>query len=123
MNAVFQALAIRLEVGQMDLDRIPSEGGFILVSNHPFGPLDALALIQEIRKVRPDFKLGVDDANGDEFLSWKNHWWCCRTRPVKEGVRAFRLAGCVPSCGGGRLFWNLSCGGGQFLSELCKMGV
>lgn len=64
LNAVFRALAIRLEVGQMDLDRIPSEGGFILVSNHPFGPLDALALIREIRKVRPDFKLGVDDAMG-----------------------------------------------------------
>ncbi|MCH1574949.1 MAG: lysophospholipid acyltransferase family protein [Flavobacteriales bacterium] len=64
IQQVFSQLGVRIALAPEDLHRIPKEGGFILVSNHPFGPLDALALVSEISKVRPDFRLGVEDAMG-----------------------------------------------------------
>ncbi len=62
VDAVFALLGVRLEIAQEDLARIPKEGPFIVVSNHPFGVLDALALVRQVQQVRPDFKLGVDSA-------------------------------------------------------------
>jgi len=65
VDAVFDTLDVDIELGEEDLSRLPKEGGFILVSNHPFGPLDALALAREVGNVRSDFKLGVDDSMGN----------------------------------------------------------
>ncbi|CAM4254178.1 lysophospholipid acyltransferase family protein [Pseudoalteromonas byunsanensis] len=39
------------------IEHIPSEGGLVIVANHPIGSLDALALIRVITKVRPDLKV------------------------------------------------------------------
>ena len=64
IDQVFDQLGLSIALAPEDLARIPKEGGFILVSNHPFGPLDALALVSEVAKVRSDFKLGVEDAMG-----------------------------------------------------------
>lgn len=47
---------------------------FITVSNHPYGHIDGIALIGEISKLRPDFKvmvnwiLGMIDIMGDHFI-------------------------------------------------------
>lgn len=41
------------------LDNLP-EGGFITVSNHPFGALDGIMLIKIIGECRPDFKVMVN---------------------------------------------------------------
>lgn len=41
------------------LERLP-EGGFITVSNHPFGALDGIMLIKIIGEYRPDFKVMVN---------------------------------------------------------------
>lgn len=41
------------------LDNLP-EGGFITVSNHPFGALDGIMLIKIIGERRPDFKVMVN---------------------------------------------------------------
>lgn len=65
IDEVFNQLEIRLEVSELDEARIPKTGPFIVVSNHPFGILDALALVRIIRRVRPDFKLGVDALLGN----------------------------------------------------------
>jgi len=37
-------------------DRIPAKGPLLVISNHPFGGVEMLALAQEIRTVRPDIK-------------------------------------------------------------------
>ena len=50
-----------IEVESFGLENIPKTGGIILASNHPLGGMDALALIQEISKVRQDFKFVVND--------------------------------------------------------------
>lgn len=60
VDEVFQHLGVRLELAPEDLARIPQEGPFILSSNHPFGILDALALIRLVQRARPDFMLGVE---------------------------------------------------------------
>jgi putative hemolysin len=56
------------------LDTLP-EGAFITVSNHPIGSLDGIILIDIFAKIRPDFKVMVNEvlahisAMGDNFIS------------------------------------------------------
>ncbi|HIZ85394.1 MAG TPA: lysophospholipid acyltransferase family protein [Candidatus Coprenecus stercoravium] len=40
-----------------ELEYIPKEGPFIIVSNHPFGGWDGIVLYNTITSVRPDFKI------------------------------------------------------------------
>ena len=56
IDAVFGSLGVTLELSEEDLQRIPETGPFVLVSNHPYGVLDALAIVRQIRTRRPDFK-------------------------------------------------------------------
>lgn len=44
-----------------DLKNLPATGRYIIVSNHPLGGLDGMALMQEIGKVRTDFLFPVND--------------------------------------------------------------
>lgn len=64
VDSAFAHLGVELEVAPEELDRLPKTGAFIVVSNHPFGVLDALALVRTVRRVRPDFKLGVESGLG-----------------------------------------------------------
>ncbi len=57
VEALFRQQAIRLEVSGKGLKKLPQEGAFITVSNHPFGFWDGLALLQIIQSQRPDFKV------------------------------------------------------------------
>lgn len=57
IDRVFELLELPIEVDPADLKRIPTEGPFIVVANHPFGALDGMALIHTVCKVRPDFKV------------------------------------------------------------------
>lgn len=88
VDEVFRQLEVRLELSEEELDRIPKEGPFILVSNHPFGVLDALALIRSIQRVRPDFKLGVDSVLADTPALESAF---CRVSEVRSGGRSVPL--------------------------------
>ena len=44
ISDVLSELEISYEISDTDLKRIPKEGGFILLSNHPFGALDGLII-------------------------------------------------------------------------------
>jgi putative hemolysin len=54
---LFQELQVTSDILAEELQHIPKEGAFILVSNHPFGALDGLLLINAVASVRPDFKM------------------------------------------------------------------
>lgn len=43
------------------LENIPAEGGAVIAMNHPWGGMDAMALVAVIHKKRPDVKFIVND--------------------------------------------------------------
>lgn len=57
IDAVFDALDVEFTYFEDELKRIPKEGPFITVSNHPLGGIDGLVLLKLISLVRPDFKV------------------------------------------------------------------
>lgn len=57
ITALFAHLELGLEVDQDDLAQIPTEGGVAIIANHPYGAIDGLALIDVVRRVRPDIKV------------------------------------------------------------------
>ena len=54
---LLENMNITIDVSPEQLDNIPKEGGFVVVSNHPFGGIDGVMLLSAIAKVRPDFKI------------------------------------------------------------------
>ena len=54
---LLENMNITLDVRPEQLESIPKEGGFIVVSNHPFGGIEGVMLLSAIAKVRPDFKI------------------------------------------------------------------
>jgi putative hemolysin len=58
--ALLSMLGVKLEVSEEDLARIPATGAFVVLSNHPFGAIDALALLSVFRARRPDFKVAAN---------------------------------------------------------------
>jgi len=57
IDSMNEELGIRYEISRDELDKIPLEGPFITVSNHPFGGIDGLLLIKMIASIRPDYKV------------------------------------------------------------------
>ncbi len=56
-EALTKFLRINYEVSEEDLKKIPKEGAFITISNHPYGGLDGILLIKILSEIRPDFKV------------------------------------------------------------------
>ena len=54
---LLQNMNVNIVVDEEQLASIPKEGGFIVVSNHPFGGIEGVMLLSAIAKVRPDFKI------------------------------------------------------------------
>lgn len=57
LDSLIDALGVSIELSDEDLSKIPTEGAFITVSNHPFGGLDGIILIKLLCKIRPDYKV------------------------------------------------------------------
>ena len=57
LNGLLSDFEIEFEVDDTDLKRIPKDGGFITVSNHPLGALDGIILLKLLLEKRPDFKV------------------------------------------------------------------
>ena len=53
---VLDAMRIEPEVAGGDLSRIPRTGGAVVVSNHPFGGIEGVILLERIKSLRPDVK-------------------------------------------------------------------
>ncbi len=50
-------LRIKYDIKPQELEYIPREGAFIIVSNHPFGGVDGIILYNVISSMRPDLKM------------------------------------------------------------------
>lgn len=57
VKAVLDDLEIKFDIPEEDLKRIPKEGAFITVSNHPLGGIDGLLLLHLMFTQRKDFKI------------------------------------------------------------------
>ena len=59
-TSLLKDLGISYEIVHSEqLDKLP-DGGFITVSNHPFGSIDGIMLIDLFAKIRPDFTVMVN---------------------------------------------------------------
>ena len=78
-NAILNEIEVSYKLhGEENLDNLP-EGAFITVSNHPFGSIDGIMLIDILARRRPDFAVMVNgiltniEAMKDNFIDrYKN---------------------------------------------------
>lgn len=57
LEALLQEFKVHYDVREEDLKKIPKEGPFITISNHPLGGLDGILLLRLLLEQRPDYKV------------------------------------------------------------------
>jgi len=57
LNGLLDDFEISFEIDDHDLRRIPKDGAFITISNHPLGALDGILLLKLLLEKREDFKV------------------------------------------------------------------
>jgi len=57
LNGILDELQIRFEIPEEDMKRLPKDGAYITVSNHPLGGIDGILLLKLMLEQRPDFKI------------------------------------------------------------------
>jgi len=57
LNGILNDCKIKFEIPEEDLKRIPKEGPFITVSNHPLGGIDGVLLLKLLIEKRADYKI------------------------------------------------------------------
>ena len=57
LNGVLDDCDIKFEIPEEDLKRIPKDGPFITVSNHPLGGIDGVLLLKLLIEKRADYKI------------------------------------------------------------------
>ena len=57
LNAILTELEVKFEIPEEDLKRLPKEGSYITISNHPLGGIDGILLLKLMLEQREDFKI------------------------------------------------------------------
>ena len=57
LDAILDDFEIKFEIPEEDLKRLPKEGAYITVSNHPLGGIDGILLLKLMLEQRADFKI------------------------------------------------------------------
>mgnify|MGYP006141768345 CR=1 FL=1 len=57
LNAILDEFQIKFEIPEEDLKRLPKEGPYITVSNHPLGGIDGILLLKLMLEREPEFKI------------------------------------------------------------------
>ncbi len=57
LNAIIEDLQINFEIPEADLKRLPKEGAYITISNHPLGGIDGVLLLKLMLEKEPNFKI------------------------------------------------------------------
>ncbi|WP_440120209.1 GNAT family N-acyltransferase [Tenacibaculum sp. Ill] len=57
LNGLLDEFQIEFEIPEEDLKRIPKEGPFITISNHPLGGIDGILLLKLLLEHRTDYKI------------------------------------------------------------------
>ncbi len=57
LDAILEDFQIRFEIPEDDLKRLPKDGAYITLSNHPLGGIDGILLLKLMLEQREDFKI------------------------------------------------------------------
>lgn len=57
LNGILHEFQIKFEIPEEDLKRLPKDGAYITVSNHPLGGIDGILLLKLMLEQREDFKI------------------------------------------------------------------
>ena len=57
LNAILNDLQIKFEIPEEDFKRLPKEGAYITISNHPLGGVDGILLLKLMLEKEPNFKI------------------------------------------------------------------
>jgi putative hemolysin len=57
LNGILSEFQIKFEIPEEDLKRLPKNGAYITVSNHPLGGIDGILLLKLMLEQREDFKI------------------------------------------------------------------
>ena len=57
LNALLDEFQIKFEIPEEDLKRLPKNGAYITISNHPLGGIDGILLLKLMLEQRQDFKI------------------------------------------------------------------
>ncbi|HLF52591.1 lysophospholipid acyltransferase family protein [Flavobacterium sp.] len=57
LNAILDDLEIKFEIPEEDLKRLPKDGAYITISNHPLGGIDGVLLLKLMLEREPNFKI------------------------------------------------------------------
>lgn len=57
LNALLDEFQIKFEIPEEDLKRLPKDGAYITISNHPLGGIDGILLLKLMLEQRSDFKI------------------------------------------------------------------
>ncbi|MCW2120352.1 lysophospholipid acyltransferase family protein [Flavobacterium sp. 7A] len=57
LNGIVNDLQIKFEVPEEDLKRLPKDGAYITISNHPLGGIDGILLLKLMLEKEPNFKI------------------------------------------------------------------
>ncbi|WP_452224056.1 GNAT family N-acyltransferase [Lacinutrix chionoecetis] len=57
LDAILDEFQIKFEIPEEDLKRLPKDGAYITVSNHPLGGIDGILLLKLMVEQRDDFKI------------------------------------------------------------------
>ncbi|MDR0364105.1 MAG: lysophospholipid acyltransferase family protein [Bacteroidales bacterium] len=95
LTEVLRESKLQYDCSDIDIERIPKEGPFIIVSNHPFGMAEGVILTHIIASVRPDVKVLANF-----FLSkielLKDYWF--EVNPYEKNPNLFNSAKSLRNC-------------------------
>jgi len=57
LDSILEAFQIKFEIPEEDLKRLPKDGAYITVSNHPLGGIDGILLLKLMLEQHKDFKI------------------------------------------------------------------
>ncbi len=57
LNALLDEFQIKFEIPEEDFKRLPKDGAYITISNHPLGGIDGILLLKLMLEKEPDFKI------------------------------------------------------------------
>lgn len=57
LNAILDEFEIKFEIPKEDFKRLPKEGAYVTISNHPLGGIDGILLLKLMLEKEPNFKI------------------------------------------------------------------